>query len=307
MFVLALTPMGWNLLSQTILSLSSNISDIAWKAMIILLPWPALIGYRRFYQGILISNGKSKFLLYGTIIRVLAMLLFAYIGSKLEGLAGIQKVTIALTGGVFIEAIAARILVRPYLKDLLKKDPVDEEEDLNLSNVTSFYTPLALTAMMSIAVQPLVTASVNYGSFPLQSLAALPVVNAFIFIFKCFPLSLQEAYISLIEKNENNFSKLAKYTAVIILSLSVFLTLVVATPLYKLWFENINGLSPELVSFARASLAIIIWHPIISVLHSFNRSIAIHHKKTKFISTATLLRAWMYFSISCSTHSGSYV
>ncbi len=143
--------------------------------------------------------------------------------------------------------------------------------------------------MMSIAVQPLVTASVNYGSFPLQSLAALPVVNAFIFIFKCFPLSLQEAYISLIENNENNFSKLAKYTTIIILSLSVFLTLVVTTPLYKLWFVNVNGLSPELVDFARASLAVIIWHPVISVLHSFNRSIAIHHKKTKFISTATLL------------------
>ena len=59
------------------------------------------------------------------------MLLFAYMGSQIDFLVGIQKVTIALTGGVLAEAIAARILVRPYLKDH-EKDPVDEDyEDLN--------------------------------------------------------------------------------------------------------------------------------------------------------------------------------
>ena len=288
-FLIAVTPSGWQLLSKTILSLSDNISNIAWNAIVVLLPWPALIGYRRFYQGILISHGKSKFLLYGTIIRVCAMLLFAFLGSQIDFLVGIQKVTVALTGGVLAEAIAARILVRPYIENLMKVETNEDYEALNYTEVVNFYYPLALTAMMSIAIQPLITASVNYGEFPLKSLAVLPVVNAFIFIFKCFPLSLQEAYISLIEKNESNFKKLSKYTFVIILSLSLFLTLVVVTPLYKVWFSKVNGLSTELVTFARASLAVIIWHPIISVFHSFNRSAAIHYKKTKFISNATLL------------------
>ena len=211
------------------------------------------------------------------------------LGSQIDFLVGIQKVTVALTGGVLAEAIAARILVRPYVENLMKVETNEDYEALNYTEVVNFYYPLALTAMMSIAIQPLITASVNYGEFPLKSLAVLPVVNAFIFIFKCFPLSLQEAYISLIEKNESNFKKLSKYTFVIILSLSLFLTLVVVTPLYKVWFSKVNGLSTELVTFARASLAVIIWHPIISVFHSFNRSAAIHYKKTKFISNATLL------------------
>ena len=292
--ILSTTSVGWNFLAKTTLNLNDHVSEIAWLAMVTLIPWPAFIGYRRFYQGIIISFGKSGYLLYGTIIRVIAMFLFAYASRYIDALTGIQKVTIALSGGVFVEAIVARILVRPFLVKLKERVECKKEDELNLKEVMSFYTPLAATAMMSIAVQPLVTASVNYGSFPLKSLAALPVINAFVFIFKCFPLSLVETYISLIEKAEDNIETLKKYTNVIVASMSVFLIIFVASPLYELWFVKVNGLSPNLINFAHLALAIIIWQPIISVYHSFNRSIAIHYKKTKFISNATFIELGLF-------------
>ena len=42
-------------------------------ATMFLLPWPAAIGYRRFYQGILIGNKLPRRVAYGTIVRLSSM------------------------------------------------------------------------------------------------------------------------------------------------------------------------------------------------------------------------------------------
>jgi len=36
------------------------VAELTRRAAAILLPWPAAIGYRRFYQGILIGSGLTR-------------------------------------------------------------------------------------------------------------------------------------------------------------------------------------------------------------------------------------------------------
>ena len=42
-------------------------------ATAILIPWPAAIGYRRFYQGILVRHGLTRRVAYGTVVRLTSM------------------------------------------------------------------------------------------------------------------------------------------------------------------------------------------------------------------------------------------
>ena len=71
--VLALaTPvMNWVLLD--LVCLDADVAQLTYRALWILLPWPAAIGYRRFYQGILIRAGLTRRVAWGTMVRLLTM------------------------------------------------------------------------------------------------------------------------------------------------------------------------------------------------------------------------------------------
>ena len=43
-----------------LIGLPQQVADLTYNAMVILLPWPGAIGYRRFYQGILIRNNQTR-------------------------------------------------------------------------------------------------------------------------------------------------------------------------------------------------------------------------------------------------------
>ena len=68
-----LVPPIFKFLFINLIGLDKTIAEITHIASVILLPWPAVIGYRRFFQGILIRNNQTRKVLYGTIIRLLTM------------------------------------------------------------------------------------------------------------------------------------------------------------------------------------------------------------------------------------------
>ena len=57
--LLLLVPSVFNPLTTTLLGLSTAIAAHVNQALWLLLPWPAAIGMRRFYQGVLIAHHRS--------------------------------------------------------------------------------------------------------------------------------------------------------------------------------------------------------------------------------------------------------
>ncbi len=60
-------------LSGDVLALPGPVATLTHRALVLLLPWPAAIGYRRFYQGILIRAELTRRVAYGTAVRVVTM------------------------------------------------------------------------------------------------------------------------------------------------------------------------------------------------------------------------------------------
>ena len=211
---------------------------IAHVALLIFLPWAASIGYRRFYQGILIRNDLTRRVTYGTMIRlsvivVTGMLLFmtdirgAYVGAGAMALA------------VLCEAIATRVMASGTLKKLLQHD--DKENcSMRLRSIARFYYPLALTSILSLGVHPFVTFFLGRSYMAVESLAVLPVVSSLVFIFRSMGLSYQEVNIALIGERKQNYRMLRNYAIYLGIVVTLLISVLAFTPLANLWFINIQ-------------------------------------------------------------------
>jgi hypothetical protein len=82
----------------------------------ILIPWPGAIGYRRFYQGILIRNNLTRLVAYGTIIRLISMSITAFILYKFTNIPGVAVGASALSTAVICEAIASKFMTLEITK-----------------------------------------------------------------------------------------------------------------------------------------------------------------------------------------------
>src|SRR5690606_26008204 len=93
---------------------------------------------------------------YGTVIRLIAMSITALILYFFTEVHGVIVGTASLSAGVIAEAVSTKFMTA----SILKKIPVEGqsvETDLTYKEIFNFYYPLALTALISLGVHPIVT------------------------------------------------------------------------------------------------------------------------------------------------------
>ena len=282
-----LIPPVFNYIVIGLMEVPEDVAGIAHIALIIFLPWAASIGYRRFYQGILIRNNLTRRVTYGTMVRlsvivIVGLFLFA------AGVEGAYVGAGAMSLAVLLEAIATRMMVSETLKKLIQKEDT-ENGNLNLRSITKFYYPLALTSILSIGVHPFVTFFLGRSYMPVESLAVLPVVGSLVFIFRSLGLSYLEVNIALIGKEKQNYLILRNFAVYLGLLVTVLIAVLAFTPLAELWFINISGLSKELADLSYLPLKIMVLLPAMTVLLNFQRSSLIANGTTGPISAATAI------------------
>ena len=289
-----LLPFVFNFLTQKLIGLPPDVSLLTHQAVLILLPWPGAIGYRRFYQGVLIRCNLTRRVAYGTIVRLLAMSTMALVLYKLFRVDGALVGAASLSSAVTLEAITCRFMARQAVNSMLTKDEPEESPDQKLTylSITRFYYPLALTSMLGLGVQPLVTFFLGHSRMALESLAAFPVVNSLVFIFRGLGLSYQEVGVALLGKKNENYLPLRNFGLILGISVITTLSLIAFTPLSSVWYLRIAGLSQEMVQFAILPTQILAILPGLTVLLSFQRSLLVNNKKTAHITVATAIEVF---------------
>lgn len=275
----------FNYITISLINLPEKVASLTHTATLLLLPWPASIGYRRFYQGLMIRHNMTRRVAFGTIIRLSSMAITALVLYKIGNFHGVVIGASALSAGVMSEALASKFMVKGILKEL-KASYKEDDEKITYIEITRFYYPLALTSILSLAVQPMVTFFMGQSIMSLESLAVLPVVNSFLFIFKSFGFSYQEAGIALRKKGYpqlRNFAFMLGSILVLIISIIAF------TPLSEVWFSDISGLTDNLSGFAGKVLQILIILPALEVLINFQRAILVDTRNTQPITMATVI------------------
>ena len=284
MFILLL-PSNYSYWSEEILGLDKNLIPLVHSSMLYSLLWPGLIGYRRFYQGILIAERKNRLITLGTIFRFSFLVITFYLFSSLTTLKGAPLACLSMTLGVTAESLSIRLFAHKFVKQLkLKK----EEKKITYKDIFLFYYPLALTTMISLSIQPMASYAAFFAPHTLESLAVLPFLNSFAFMFKALCISYQEIVISLVGKTYENYKSLKIFAFKLGSTLTFLYALLVFSPLKKLVFHSIFDLPKHLIPFAEKDLQILFFIPGLTLFICFMRSVFIASRKTIFVTYSSM-------------------
>lgn len=289
--LVALTPI-FDLIAGNLLGVEDDIIETSRLGMIIMTPWTLAIAHRRFNQGILIRFGQSKAVGWGTLVRLAAdaIVLFTCFGlaPTIESNSlGIIAATTAVSAGVIAEAAYAAWRVRPIIRNILPNIK-STEPPITRKGFLSFYIPLALSPLLGLAAQPVLTAGISRMPSPMESLAILPAVNGFTFLFRSVSLAFLEVVVSLIERPGGYLAlrRFAWQAAIIVFGLQIT---IVATPLAGIWFGTISGLNPTLGNLATTTVWAAITLAVTGFGSSFCQGLLVHSCKTRSITESVAL------------------
>jgi hypothetical protein len=286
MIVLIMPPV-FTFVTETLLGLPETVSSLTYKACVVLIPWPAAIGYRRFYQGILIRSNLTRRVAYGTVVRLSAMSLTGVICFVFTRMEGVLVGGLSLSMAVCAEAVASKVMARRSEKEILSGGT--SQFMMSYGDITRFYYPLALTTILGVGLIPLVTFFMGHSRMPVESLAVFPVISSLVFIFRSMGLSFQEVGIALLGERYQSYTPLRNFALLLGLFVTGALGLVALTPLSSVWFQHVSGLSRELYELAVMPTRVLVIMPGLMVLLSFQRSILVNSRRTHPITLATAI------------------
>ncbi|MGC9522738.1 MAG: hypothetical protein ACP5HG_12760 [Anaerolineae bacterium] len=251
--------------------------------LIIMTPWALAIAYRRFHQGVMIRFGHSKAVAIGTVIRLATNVVMLGIG-YVRGASGIVVGTSAVAAGVIAEAVYAGLRALPIVRKEVPRR-ANPQTTLTLRGLLAFYIPLVLTSLLSIVVEPIVSAAMSRMPNALASLAAWPVLNGLIFLLRSPAFAFNEVVVALAGKPGASHT-LRRFT-IALTGLSLVLTLLfTATPLATVWFQGLMALPQGLLNLSSDALWLALLLPAQIVLLSWHQGRLVQAKETRAITEA---------------------
>jgi hypothetical protein len=303
----------YNFVVIKLLRVPTQIIELGQLGMICMIPWTAAIGFRRFYQGILIRFGRGRDISFGTVMRLIAGLLVCTVGFTLTECSGVVLGTLAVVAGVISESIYIGFKALPVAKrELLNfQTPDISSNTLTLSQFLHFYIPLAITPIITFATNPLISASLSRMPRALDSLAIWPVSFGIMFIIRSFGMAFHEVVISLYDK-PSAACELRKFAFKLISWVALITALFCFTPLSVIWIEKVSGLPTYLLPLALYTTILSGIIPILAVLQNWRQGELVALRKTRAVTEATLayiiiLSIGLVFGIKLQHWPGAYV
>ena len=294
-----LSPVYW-WVTLDLIGVPDDVAVAMRPAMVIMIPWSAFIGWRRFLHGVMIRWNKTRPVGIGTAIRVVMVLtvgLSLYYKSDLSGVvvAAIAMVSAVICESVFIH-FAGRSVVRKYLDPTIGQE---ESEPLTLKRLFVFHSPLTLATMVMIAGMPLVAWGLAKTADSVVMLASWQVASSLIFVFRTVTFALPETVIALYKSTESRRA-LSKFCTRVGAVCSILLFATWATGLDRFIFVDLMGVDPAIVPGARLAFILTGALPFVNGFASHIRGVLTAHHLTTARLVAILVAVAGLFAILIS-------
>jgi hypothetical protein len=283
--LIGLTPL-FDLIVTGLMGVPRDIADASRVPFVIMAPFAAAVGYRRLWQGVLIRRGKTWAVPVTMLSRLAVIALGLGLGYTSGKLPGAAVGAIALSAGVVVAAVASGILNRRMALPELRA--VTDKTQLRFRTLWRFYSPLALTTLIFLISQPIVTFGIARSTDAVRSLAVFPVVNGFLFLFSSLGLSFQETAIALLKKSPDNFRRLSRFASVLALSVTGIVMAIGLSNAGAWWFRVVGGLGPSLLELSRAPLLIMAPVPALLTYKVWLRARYVVASRTSILARATV-------------------
>lgn len=263
------------------------IAQAAQPGIQIMTLWSAAIAWRRFKQGVMIRNGQTRLIGVGTIIRLAASTGTAVGLAVWGGVTGVMVGGAALMMGVLAEATYAHWAAAPVIAAQLSRDDFDHP-DLTYRALLKFHLPLAAVSLLTLLGQPMVSAALARAANPERSLAAWPVANGLLSIFRSASYALPEAVIAL-QSRPGSVAALRRFCYNVGWVTTALLAVMVVTPLAGLYFHSVIGISSELTALAVPGIWLGLTLPAVGSVQSYLRGSLMSRHSTNPLYQAMLI------------------
>ncbi|MDG1358927.1 MAG: hypothetical protein P8J88_13960 [Phycisphaerales bacterium] len=278
--LIAFTPL-FDLVVVPLLDTPEAVVEPARLGFQFMLPFTIAVAERRFHQGVLIRYGRQRKVGVGTIIRLVAVVIPLMIGLAIGTEHSAAVAGFAISSGVVAEAIYARWCVLE-----VERGPMREavsERSLDLGTTISFYFPLALTSVLSLASYPICSAGMNRMPDALTSLAIWSAVTGLGFFSRSSGMAFNEVVIRHAGDAEGA-RVLTRFMLIFGLGISALVALVAATPLGEVWYVDLERIPEDGMSMARLATWLMVPMPFLTFLISYWQGMLVHAHQTRPIS-----------------------
>lgn len=270
--LVAWTPL-YDLVVRQLMGAPAAYAEAARPALRIMLLWSAAIGWRRFYQGLLVRHRRSGWVSVGTAIRLTSSVGTA-LGLMAWGrLPGAQVAAWALMAGVLAEALAVYLFALPLVRRVYAT-ATPATGHLTLTAIARFHLPLAGTSLLNLLAQPLTAAALARLPNAQATLASWPVVFSLLLVLRGWGMALQETTLALADKPHAR-RRLRTFTLLVAGLTSLATALIAWTPLADWYLKAVVSLPPHLHSYARSGLAWGVALPALTALVSWLRGLLV--------------------------------
>lgn len=279
--LIAFTPLYY-LVVRDLLGAPAPIVEPARLGLMIMTPWSAGTAFRRFQQGVLIRFDQAQAVIWGSLLRLGGDSLTLALGYLWGRLPGVVVAASAIIIGVVSEALYTGWRTRPIQRYQLKR-AAPATPRLTLGAFLRFYIPLAVTVLLTMLVQPLVSAALSRMPQPLESLAVWPVVWGLLIMWQSPGIAYHEAVIALLDET-HAVQGLRRFTALLVTAMTLLLFIIVATPLAGLWLGQVAALTPSLAALAQQGLWLGLLLPGLRVLQSWYQGAITYSRHTRGVT-----------------------
>jgi hypothetical protein len=193
--LLAFTPVGTFVLDR-ILGVTPAVASSARDALGLLVFLPFLTGLRGLCQGLVIRARRTGLVSFATAVRI--VMLFAYLWLGQLWFDGTRVAAFALLGCVGTET-----LVIAYFAWRVKL-PARDDDARSFAEILRYGLPLAYSSGLQQTVPLLINAIISRLPDGTLALAAFGVIRGFLFLLAGPMRNLQQAYLTLVSRPEDN-------------------------------------------------------------------------------------------------------
>jgi progressive ankylosis protein len=285
--IFAIVGTGW-------LGVSPNLSNTVRSVLLIVILWPLAIGWRRYFQGLLIHSGQSSAVAQASVVRLLTVGIILA-GGFIFNANGAVVAGLSLVWGVIAEAMAVTYLAQKLGSTTLPEVLSVPELPQDLAAVWKFYAPLGGTMMLVWGARAALVGVVARANDGEIALAAWPAAWGLVLVIANSTRMVQQIIIRNRKLMPDSSAGNAGDKLLIIFAITVgivcslILLLVSATPLSVKAIGWFIGNDQELIARVRPVLLICAVIPLLVSIQNAMQGFLVSEGRTWDVNQA----AWV--------------
>jgi hypothetical protein len=233
--LLAFSPIGVFVLDR-LLGVAPDVAQGARDTLALLVFLPFVTGLRGLFQGLVIRARRTSLVSLATAIRI--SMLFAYLWLGQLWFTGTQVAAFAL-----LSCVSTETLIIGFFAWRVKL-PADPDDKSCFADILRYGLPLAYSSGLQQTVPLIINAIISRLPDGTLALAAFGVIRGFLFLLAGPMRNLQQAYLTLVRKDEDS-ATLVRFFITVSCGMALIM-LLIAWPLNGPILGTIMGLDSDM-------------------------------------------------------------